>query len=131
MRKISLVITPLLMLLTTSCLHPVEHHEKGVAYFIEGRLRTTELIRNTAPFKVNVIYLDSNLYNTKIGFNALDSNHYHIEYSKGTLTFTRYGTFDSNLVNNDMKLNITLDKSLTKNSLDQLMQMRYTFEVFN
>ncbi|HTA28069.1 MAG TPA: Wzz/FepE/Etk N-terminal domain-containing protein, partial [Bacteroidia bacterium] len=104
----------------------VDKMDIGVSYYIEGRLNDVEVFSGV-PFKVNVLYINPALNETKIKIRFIDKYHYKIIYTKDKKEITQNGTFGDYLVNTDMKLQIT---NVRPNALVQeLLNVNYYVHV--
>ncbi len=101
----------------------------NVSYYVHGRLRTTEVYNVNIPFKVDVMFLNSGLYEVPINFNILDQSHYKLTYTIGNQNYTRYGTFGSDLTNVDMKINISKAADANDNYIVSQKDIDYIFQI--
>ncbi len=83
----------------------VDKIDCGVSYYIAGRLNDKEVFTNI-PFKINVINVNSSLYETEIKFNYIDKYHFKISYLKDKKPITLNGTFGDYVINSDLKLEV-------------------------
>lgn len=102
----------------------------NVSYYIVGHLRTTEVYLSV-PFKITPYYINQQFYERNIGFTILDKYHYRISYQKGEHTYTQDGNFGDDFINADMKLHVTSSMDLDQNSIDDVRQINYQFQVHN
>jgi capsular exopolysaccharide synthesis family protein len=102
----------------------------NVSYFISGRLRTTEIYTGV-PFKITVFYINPAYYEKVINFKITDMNHYRISYPDGNVLYSQNGTFGEDLVNTNMKINISLGKDINQGYIDALKKIDYEFKVHN
>jgi len=102
----------------------------GVSFYIRGRLRTTE-VYSGVPFSVTVFSINPMFYEKEIDFKILDLYHYQISYSEGKNKFTQSGTFGSDFVNTDMRINVTTSKGINQNYVNTLKDIDYQFIIHN
>jgi hypothetical protein len=87
-------------------LHPAKPLDCSVSYYIVGRIRNTKIETNI-PFKVNMIDLDSELYDKEIVLNIEDTIHYNIVYLKGDTETKIPGCFEEYSVGTDIALQVS------------------------
>jgi hypothetical protein len=99
----------LLILVFISC-YPKKPQFVGpntkVSYFIQGRLRTVELLKSV-PFKVVPYYLNSALFGERMNFEMGYAPHFRIKYVKENKEYVVDGVFGDSCMNADMKLIVT------------------------
>lgn len=108
----------------------VDKLDIGVSYYINGRLRKTEVFKGV-PFKVKVDYINGTFYENIIEFQILDLQHYRLSYDFGGKSFTQNGIFGNDLVNTHMKFNITLSPAINSGYINKLKDIDYQFTVHN
>ncbi|MGP8217179.1 MAG: polysaccharide biosynthesis tyrosine autokinase [Bacteroidia bacterium] len=102
----------------------------NVSYFIEGRLRKTE-VYSLVPFKITPYYINQAFYGKEINFTILDKYHFKISYSKGDELYSQNGNFGDDFINMDMKLHVSRTMELDPNSMEDIKHIDYKFIVFN
>jgi tyrosine-protein kinase Etk/Wzc len=108
----------------------VEKLNINVSYFIDGRLRKTEVF-GSLPFKVTPYFLNNELYEQEIRLNIIDRYHFRITYTKGDNTMSQDGAFGDDFINTDMKLHIASTGALNMNqsSIDKMKEINYLFRI--
>jgi len=102
----------------------------NVSYYIEGRLRKTEVYQSV-PFKITPYYINPSFYEKYINFLILDKYHFRISYLKGEHEYTQDGNFGDDFINSDMKLHISSSMDLDQNSIDDVKLINYEFQIHN
>jgi len=102
----------------------------NVSYFIEGRLRKTE-VYSSVPFKITPYYLNSGFYEKEIDFSIIDTHHFRISYLKGEDTYSQDGSFGDDFINSDMKLHVSSNMDLDPVSVNNLKPIKYEFRIHN
>ncbi len=102
----------------------------NVSYFIEGRLRKTEVYLSV-PFKITPYYLNPAFYEKYINFLILDKYHFRISYLKGEHEYSQDGNFGDDFINADMKLHVSSSMDLDQNSIDDVKLINYEFQIHN
>ena len=100
----------------------------NVSYFIEGRLKTTEVYGDT-PFKVEVINISSWLYNQSFNLKILSEKEYQLSYLKENELVTNIHQFGEKALGGDYFFNVTINDFLTKKQLETLKLIDYQFKV--
>ena len=102
----------------------------NVSYYIEGRLRKTE-VYSSIPFKVKPYYINQDFYEKEIDFSILDQSHFRISYLKDEQIYTQDGSFGDDFINGDMKLHISGTMDLDPASVSNLKFTKYEFKIHN
>jgi len=102
----------------------------NVSYYIEGRLRKTEVYASV-PFKITPYYLNPGFYEKEIDFNIVDKNHFRISYLMGDQTYTQQGNFGDDFINGDMKLHVTKALDFDPSMANDMQVVKYEFRIHN
>jgi tyrosine-protein kinase Etk/Wzc len=109
----------------------VDKLNMGISYFIEGRLRTTE-VYTAIPFKVELYYINQGFYEKEIRLNILDKHHYRISYLRNDKPFSQEGTFSDDFINTDMKLHIIGNQNIINDGdINDMKETNYLFRIHN
>jgi len=112
----------------------VERLNINVSYYIDGRLRKTEVF-GSLPFKIAPLYINPNsgLYEQEMHFNIVDKYHFRITYTKGDKTLSQDGAFGDDFINTDMKLHIvsTGVMSVSPAAIEEMKKTNYLFRIHN
>ena len=95
-----------------------------ISYFIEGRLKTTELY-NSMPFKVEMEVLDGSIYEKSIRFSIENMNTYKLDYEKGGVNISRRHNFGEKEYTNEYIIKTDRRAELNENSVERLKQLKY------
>ena len=99
-----------------------------VSYFIIGRVRTTEQFSGN-PFKVNVKNINPRLNEMLINFRIIDYNRFQLKYSLNGEDKLKVGKFGEDCIDIDFNFLIERDGNFNRNTLGQLSQIEYQFNV--
>jgi capsular exopolysaccharide synthesis family protein len=96
-----------------------------VSYFIDGRLRTTELFGD-APFKVFVSSMSNSLYNTNFKLQVIDERNFSLTYYKDDVEISKEFEFDKDIVDSDFVMFIE-NIQISKSNASSLSKIEYRF----
>jgi len=65
----------------------------SIAYYMVGRIKKMRINSSSVPFTVNVLHLDSTLYDQEIAIKIADTSHFEISYTKDNKRIISIGTF--------------------------------------
>ncbi|MBT5402557.1 MAG: hypothetical protein HOL28_03855, partial [Crocinitomicaceae bacterium] len=99
-----------------------------ISYYIEGRLKTTELY-NSMPFKIDMELLNSSLYEQSIRFSIVDMDTYKLDFENNGSKFSRLHKFGEKDYTNDYIIKTIRRAELNEKSESRLKQIKYRFIV--
>jgi tyrosine-protein kinase Etk/Wzc len=108
----------------------LERLDFDVAYFLVGRIRTSEIFEGI-PFKVKVYNINPGLLEQQFRFKILDLEHYELYYLKGEKEEKKIGVFNKELTDTDFHLLISGSELMTKNSVNDIKMLDYLIQVHN
>ena len=101
-----------------------------VAYYIEGRLKTTEYFSNI-PFEIIPYKNDfgKNAYNRFIYINLTDTNSFRLRFERGGEQMEAIYDFDQLILDNGFNFTIRKTRNVNTQSLKVLENINYKFKV--
>ncbi len=101
-----------------------------VAYFIEGRLKTTEYFSNI-PFEIVSYKKDfgKNAYNRFIYINIIDTNSFRLKFERGGELLEATYDFDQLILDNGFNFKIRKARNISAESLKVLREINYKFNI--
>jgi tyrosine-protein kinase Etk/Wzc len=102
----------------------------NVSYYIEGRLRQTEVYASV-PFRITPYYINPGFYEKEIDFSIIDKKHFRISYLKGDQTYSQEGNFGDDFINGDVKLHITKAMDFDPSLANEMQAVKYEFRIHN
>ncbi|WP_317899495.1 polysaccharide biosynthesis tyrosine autokinase [Aurantibacillus circumpalustris] len=101
-----------------------------VSYFIVGKVRTTEQFSGI-PFNIAINSINPRFYEQMFDLKIVDFENYEISFKEEGTEQVKKGKFDEELVDLDLIINITRDKSFTKETIEGFKTIFYQFNIHN
>jgi len=101
-----------------------------VSYFIDGRLKTSEVFKNL-PFEVKLISCNSFIYELPISFKYLNNKEFQLSYQRNEKIETKKYLFGVPAVNPDFNIIVNNNSELTNQFAKELRKEPYKFVIKN
>lgn len=99
-----------------------------VSYYIEGRVKVTEVYEGT-PFKVEVININPSFYEKEIQLKILSPSQFKLSFVKDDNTFEKTYKFDHEVVEPEFSFIIHQNGTLNERTVKSLSSINYFFQV--
>jgi tyrosine-protein kinase Etk/Wzc len=102
----------------------------NISYFIEGRLKTTELY-NSMPFKIDIELISSGkkLFEKPIQYEIISAAEYMLKYEINGIRYEQTHKYGEKAFTDHYIVNATKRTELNVNSVDRLSELKYHFVV--